>query len=148
MNNQKVAYSEVYTILQMLDGLEYNKIPYDVIEAIKENRSKEYTLGINSELELKNQNLLPKTKAILAVIYRDYLASPEEKEEIKNRENEERKKNEIEKRKKYNIDVFANNIEINKNIKEETSLQVTENKENILKRILNKIKLFFNNRLK
>ena len=129
MNNQKVAYSEVYTILQMLDGLEYNKIPYDVIEAIKENRSKEYTLGINSELELKNQNLLPKTKAILAVIYRDYLASPEEKEEIKNRENEERKKNEIEKRKKYNIDVFANNIEINKNIKEETSLQVTEIKK-------------------
>ena len=46
MNNRKNAYTEVYTILQDLDEDEYDKIPPEVIEAIKANMNKEYNLSL------------------------------------------------------------------------------------------------------
>ena len=65
MSNRKNAYTEVYTILQELNEEEYNKIPPEVVEAIKVNRSEEYEYFLEDELELKDQPMLPETKAIL-----------------------------------------------------------------------------------
>ena len=42
MNNRKNAYTEVYTILQDLNEEEYNKIPPEIIEAIRMNKNEEY----------------------------------------------------------------------------------------------------------
>ena len=42
MSNRKNAYAEVYTILQELNEEEYNKIPPEVVKAIKLNRNEEY----------------------------------------------------------------------------------------------------------
>ena len=63
-------------------------------------------------------------------------------------QNEERQKNELKKQKQYNTDVFENKqrqnieqIEDNKEKSTETNLVIY--KENIFKRILNKIKRFF-----
>ena len=53
MNNRKNAYTEVYTILQELNEEEYNKIPPEVVEAIKVNRNEEYEYELDDELELK-----------------------------------------------------------------------------------------------
>ena len=66
-----------YTILQDLDEEEYNKIPHQVIETIEANRNKEYEYFLDDELELKDQPMLPETKAILFNLFRDYLATPE-----------------------------------------------------------------------
>lgn len=73
MNNRKNAYTEVYTILQELNEEEYNKIPLEIIEAIKVNRNEEYEYELDEELELKEQQMLPQTKAILFNLFRDYL---------------------------------------------------------------------------
>ena len=67
-----------YEILEQLDEGEYNKIPSEVIITIRENRNTEY----EEELELKEQELLPETKAILFNIFRDYLSTQEQKEKI------------------------------------------------------------------
>ena len=96
MNNRKNAYKEVYTILQELNEEEYNKIPPEIIEAISANMNE----------ELKDHQMLPETKAILFNLFRDYLATPEQKEKIIRMQNEERQKNEIKKQKQYNTDVF------------------------------------------
>ena len=77
MNNRRNAYTEVYTILQDLDEEEYNKIPPEVIETLDTNRNKEYEYFLDDELELKDQPMLPETKAILFNLFRDYLATPE-----------------------------------------------------------------------
>ena len=82
MNNRPNAYTEVYTILQELNNEEYNKIPPQIIEAIQENMNKEYEYKIKEELELKEQPMLPETKAILFNLFRDYLATPKQKEKI------------------------------------------------------------------
>ena len=150
MNNRKNAYTEVYTILQDLNEEEYNKIPPEVIETLDANRNKEYEYFLDNELELKDQPMLPETKAILFNLFRDYLATPEQRTKIIKMQNEARQKNELKKQQMYNTDVFANKS-INKTTKlNENELktnnnekQILEYKENIFKRILNKIKSLF-----
>ena len=142
MNSRKNAYSEVYTILQELNEEEYIKIPPEVIEAIRENRNLEYDYELDNEHELKDQTMLPETKAILFIIFRDYLATSDQKNKIIRMKNEERQKNELKKRQRYNIDIFNKE---NRNVvqKEHETVQMVEYKENIFMRILNKIKKFF-----
>ena len=108
MNRKKNSYTEVYTILQDLNEEEYNKIPVEVIEAIKINRNEEYNYELDDELELKEQPMLLETKAILFNLFRDYLATPEQREKILKMQNEERQKEELKKQQKYDVDVFKN----------------------------------------
>ena len=108
MNNRRNAYTEVYIILKDLNEEEYNKIPSEVIKAIDENRNKEYIFELNDELELKEHTLLPETKAILFNLFRDYLATSEQKEKIIKMQNEERDKIELNKQQNYITDVFVN----------------------------------------
>ena len=134
MTKYKDAYTEVYEILEQLDEEEYNKIPSNVITAIRENRNTEYEFEVDEEL-------LPETKAILFNIFRDYLSTPEQKEKIIKMQAEERLKNEQKKAKQYNSDLFANKQKVQS--VEREHIELIEYKENILKRIFNKIRQFF-----
>ena len=150
MNNRRNAYTEVYTILQDLDEESDKKIPPEVIETLDTNRNKEYEYFLDDELELKDQPMLPETKAILFNLFRDYLATPEQRTKIIKMQNEARQKNELKKQQMYNTDVFANKS-INKTTKlNENEVKTNNNekqiiiyKENIFRRILNKIKSLF-----
>lgn len=141
MTKYKNAYTEVYAILEQLDEEEYNQIPSEVTTAIRENRNTEYEFELDEELELKEQELLPETKAILFNIFRDYLSTPEQKEKIIKMQAEERLKNEQKKAKQYNSDLFANKQKVQSVEREHTEL--IKYKENIFKRIFNKIRQFF-----
>ena len=143
MSNRKNAYAEVYTILQELNEEEYNKIPPEVIKTIEANRNEEYEYELDDELDLKDQPMLPETKAILFNLFRDYLSTPEQKAKIIRMQNEARQKNELKKQQMYNIDVFANRQKEDKVQTNSEKTQIVEYKENIFKRILNKIKRFF-----
>ena len=153
MNNHNNAYTEVYTILQELNEEEFEKIPPEVIMTIEKNRNEDYKYELDDELELKNQPMLPETKAILFNLFRDYLATPEQKAKIIMMQNEARQKNELKKQEMYNVDVFANKQKENMIDKQSKSLQkekvpsktmqMVEYKESLFKRILNKIKSFF-----
>ena len=113
MTKYKNAYTEVYEIIKQLD----------------------------EDIELKDQELLPETKAILFNIFRDYLSTPEQKEKIIKMQAEERLKNEQKKPEQYNSDLFASKQKVQDFREEHTEL--IEYKENILKRIFNKIRQFF-----
>ena len=146
MNNRRNAYKEVYTILQDLNEEEYNKIPSEIIETIKENSNEEYEFVLNNELELKEQLLLPEPKAILFNLFRDYLSTPVQKEKIIKMQSEERKKVEEKKKQNYaNVDIFKTNKY--KDVEEKTNNQELQpgqiKKEGFFRKIINKIKLFF-----
>ena len=143
MSNRKNAYVEVYTILQELDKEEYSKIPPEVIETIEANRNEDYEYELDDELELKYQPTLPETKAILFNLFRDYLATPEQKAKIIRMQNEARQKNELKKQQMYNTDVFANRQKEDTVQLNSEKTQIVKYKENIFKIILNKIKRFF-----
>ena len=139
MSNRANAYTEVYTILQDLNTEEYNKIPPKIVKAIEENMNEEYEYELDEDLELKNQPMLPETKAILFNLFRDYLATSEQKEKIIKMQNEERQKSELKKQQQYNANVFQNKTKENIN----QSKELIEYKENIFIKLINKIKSWF-----
>ncbi len=139
MNNRRNAYKEVYTILQDLNEEEYNKIPSEIIEIIKENSNEEYEFVLNNELELKEQLLLPETKAILFNLFRDYLSTSEQKEKIKRMQAEERRKLEEKKKQEYGeIDIFKTKTQEQNNAVD--IHPVIKKKENIFTKLISFIK--------
>ena len=135
------ALAEVDVILDYLDEEDYNKIPKEVIEIIQEYKNEDYIFEYDETIELKDQDLLTETRAILYNFFRDYLASPIQSEKIKQWQMEDRKKNEIAKQKEYEYkELFTNKNQ--EEVKEEKT-ELIEYKENIFKRIFNKIKSIF-----
>lgn len=143
MSNRENAYTEVYTILQELNEEEYSKIPPEVLETIEANINKEYEFMLDDELELKEQQILPETKAILFNLFRDYLATTEQKEKIIKMQNEERQKRELKKQHNYNVDVFQNKTKISTKPIENQDNELIEYRESIFTKIVNKIKNWF-----
>lgn len=144
-NNYKKALVEVEAILSCLNYMDYKKIPQNIIEAIKVNKDENYIFEYDENLDYKDWNLMLETKAILYNIFKQYLATNEQKEYYKQKELIERNRIEKEKKQKYNVD----NLFKVKSLKENQQEEVKENselikyKEPILKRIINKIKAIF-----
>lgn len=137
------AYTEVYKILECLEEEEYEKIPEGFIQVIEENRNLDYEYEVNEEQDLSKQPMLIETRAILLNIFRDYLATPEQREKIKKWQDEDRKILEQAKREKYGVDVFKN-----KASKENTSIILVENKnKGLFNIIIDKIKKFFKGKI-
>ena len=104
----KEAFTEVNSILKLLNQEDYKKIPKNVIEAIKQNQNKEYEFKLDTNKDIKKQNIMEETRAILYNIFRDYLATPEQRQEIMKSQREERYHEELKKKQKYSLDVFVN----------------------------------------
>ena len=142
-NTYAKAYTEVYEILNYLDEEELSKIPQEKIEFYKENRDKEYKFQINPTMNLDRQNFLRETYAIIISLFRDYIATDNQKVGLDKllMDNQEIKENE--KREKYNLD------EIFKNRKKEIEsnnlpMPIEVKKEKFLKQIIDYIKSWFN----
>ena len=144
---ERKAFKEVYIILNYLDEEEFNKIPKEIYYAIEENMDMDYEYHMNKDLDLEKQEMLSCTRAILFNLFRDYLSEPWQKEKILKMQEEERKQEELLKQQKYNSDVFADKVKnkekkINKEDNENKDIIKTE-KENIFRKIMNKIKAIF-----
>lgn len=82
-NSYARAYAEVYAILNYLAIEEYNQIPHEEIKFYLDNLDKEYYSEIESN-NIENLNISKKANAILVILFRDYIASQAEKEELQN----------------------------------------------------------------
>lgn len=71
---------EVDEVLNYLSKEDYAKIPKDVINAIKENKDKNYEWKYDETKELKEQGLCRDTIALLSHINMQYLLTNEQKE--------------------------------------------------------------------
>ncbi len=131
-DNYTKAYKEVIEILKYMPEESVNKIPETLLKTFETKQDKSHNFVVDENKNFEDQNLLEETKAIFANIFRDYWATPEQRERIIAKENYDRKMLEEEKRKKYNPDeIFKNKkkIEIPKNIKED--VQKSEKEEYI-----------------
>jgi len=123
------AFSEVSIILEHLRKEDYDKISKELIEAIEKNKNNEYKFALQDDVELKDQNLMPETRAILFNLFYDYYADEKQKAIIQDIWRAQSRKEDIEKQGKYDIDVFKDNRN-NSSIEEsETTAENTE--ENI-----------------
>ena len=104
-----IAYSEVLEILKHISKEDYEKIPKSKIELYKTNANKDYVFNYNPTKTLDEQNVSKIAKGIIAILFRDYWATPEQREKIIRKQNNDRIQIKIEKTKKYNPDVFKKN---------------------------------------
>ena len=98
------AYTEVLEILKYISVEDYNKIPKSRIDLFKTNANKEYTFKYNPDKTLDEQNVSKTAKEIIAILFRDYWATDNQREKIMKKQNYDRQKLEEEKREKYNPD--------------------------------------------
>lgn len=139
------AFKEVYDILENTDEELLKRIPTKFMQFVKNNMNLEYKTNIQKDIEIDKQELLKETETILALIYRSYWATSEEKEEFARKskaeaiEAEKRKKEEF---KGKSIDeIFNRKVNIDKVIID-NNLMVIQ-KESFVKRILNKLLKIF-----
>ncbi len=143
-----LAYAEVDEILSLLEDEYRQKIPEKIRKFFKEEKMNDYYPKIDIDKPLIEQNLKRETIVLLAILNLNYWCdSEDEKQEFLN----ELAKNEKEKKdleEKYNPDdLFKNkkydNIEDIKNRNKENVSLVEYKKQNLFKRILEKITEFF-----
>ena len=96
------AFVEVDEIFKIMPIDLLSKIPMQFRQVISENKAKDYKIEIKEPLE--KEKLRDETVVILGLIYRDFLASPEEREKLQARDAEELRKIEEELQQQYDID--------------------------------------------
>ena len=88
------AFKEVDEILRYTDIDLVSKLPKKFIDFLRVNMNKDYEFNVQEGLSLNKQNLSKEANIILALIYRDYWATEEERKEFRKQDEEERKVNE------------------------------------------------------
>ena len=137
-NVYRQAFAEVLEVLKNSNQNIIEKIPEKFIAFLNKNKDNDYIVNIDF-FDKNWENFVKKeTRAILALIYRDYIVSSEERKKLLVEENEEQIKIENELREKYNPDdIFRKKNEI-----QETTMLVVK-KEKWYKKIFNIIKNLF-----
>ena len=147
-------YNEVVEILNHIPKADYNKVPQNIIDMFKSNMETNYFFEYDTKKTLNEQNVSKDAKTIIAILYRDYWATEEQRRKIIAKENYDKQKIEEEKKKKYSFDFEDRKQKIKENTTQENdtienniqnnNIYMTELKqEKWFKRIINKVLRFF-----
>ena len=132
------AFTEVYEILKVTPIELTSKIPTKFRKIIEENRDTELEESFNEK------DLNEETVIILGLIYRDFLADPEEREELRLKDTESIKRVEEKMNQKYDMENVFNNKKAKKNVNTpQEEMGLTVYKEGFIKKIFSIIKGIF-----
>lgn len=146
-DNYSKAYKEVIEVLNFVPKESVDKIPQTMIDTFKAKMDNDYDFKVDINKSFEEQDLLDETKAIFANIFRDYWATPYQKERIEEKEKYDRQKMEEEKRENYDTNNLFSNRKIN-NDEEEIQDSITNNlpmeikKEKFYEKLIKFIKNF------
>lgn len=149
-NNYPKAYKEVIEVLKYVPRESVDKIPKTMIDTFNRKMDNNYIFSIDINKSFEEQELLEESKAILANIFRDYWATPYQKERIQAKERYDMEKIEEEKSAKYNSDIFKTQGKNKIDNKEEAdntnsnNLPIEVKKETFYEKIINFFKRIFN----
>ena len=140
-SNYPKAYTEVLEIIKYLPKEEREKIPAEKIKFYEQNCDKEYEFKFDISKPIDEQKTLRETNAIIIILFRDYFATPEQKEKLEKILIQNEKKHQEELREKYNPDNIFKKSENSKKEAEtiETMALVEVKKDNVIKEIFKKI---------
>lgn len=141
------ACAEVVRILDYIPYKDYKKIPKDIILHYEKNANNNYNFEYDITRSLDEQNVSKTAKTIIAIFFRDYWATPKQRNKILNYEKYENIKEEAAKNEKYKIDdIFEKNkdklIE-NTKLNNKKNKPIVPQKQKIYKIIFEKILNFF-----
>lgn len=139
----KRAISEVIEILNHTDKEIVEKIPQKFINFLFENADNDYKPNINFYDDDWKNSVQDDTQAILALIYRDYIVSDDERKELLKEEQEDKLKREKELQEKYNPDNLFKKKTVEIQTPNNEVQLVKVNETSWFKKVLNKIFSFF-----
>lgn len=130
IENYPKAYTQVYELLKFVNKENFEKIPKEFLEMLKERRAKNYNYTIDKTKSIEDQNILRETKAILVYILINFWSTKDEKIIIQRKFEYDIYKHEQLKKLKYSKNVF---IRKRKNKQLEDILNSDKNKVKELK---------------
>ena len=119
------------------------KIPQKFINFLFENADNDYKPNINFYDDDWKNSVQDDTQAILALIYRDYIVSDDERKELLKEEQEDKLKREKELQEKYNPDNLFKKKTVEIQTPNNEVQLVKVNETSWFKKVLNKIFNFF-----
>lgn len=124
----KKAFKEVSMIIEQMPEELREKIPQLFRKIIEEEKSCTYSPNIGEPFD--EQKIMDETIVILALIYRDFLCSKEQRKKLQEQDAIELRKVEEQLSKKYSVENIFNSSYENKKIEnqEETGLIVVQEK--------------------
>lgn len=138
------AMAEVIYYLKGIKQEDIDKIPRKFIQYLNENASKEYKCDFDYNKPLKELNLLDETRGIIGMIcYNYWCVTEKQKEQYLKRlsQNEEQYQKIL--NEKYNPDNIFENKKLDFIENTTNPTEITEYKESIFKKLINKIKSIF-----
>ena len=154
-NNFNIMCSEVLEILKYCPKGDVNIIPTHMIDLLNNNKDATYKVEIDPNKSIFKQAIIDETIIMMFIIFRNYWATQEEKDEIDKILNE----NEISFNDFYSYDKIFNynnnkqntssespdvpQIDKENQISEKTNTYLIEYKESFIKKIIKLIKEFF-----
>ncbi len=133
-----MAYKEVIEILKYVPDEDVAKIPKEKLNFYRENMDKDYDYKIDETKEFEEQEMIEITKAVLANIFRDYWATPYQRERILAKEKYDLEKLEEKKREKYNPDdIFKNRNKKETYEGQNNNLPIEIKKEKFFEKLIN-----------
>ena len=148
-DNYNKAYTEIIEILKYVPDEDVKKIPSNMLEMFNAKKDVTYDFKIDTTKSFEEQKLLEETEAILANIFRDYWATPYQKERIMAKESYDREQIEKQKREQYDPDdifknISKNNITYNANEEITNNLPIEIKKQSFFGKLINFIKKLLN----
>lgn len=145
---ENIEYSNsLYQINEILKYMEPNlkaRIPKKFISYFENNKSQEYSWTIDKSQPLEKQDLLPTTKEILTVLYKEFICYDIEKIELEKTLSNNEIKYQEKLREKYNPDnIFEDRKSNPKTEQIENENTSIAYKESFFSKLINKIKLIF-----
>lgn len=150
------AYTEVLDILKYISKEDYEKIPKSKIKVFEENSNKNYNFTYDENKTLDEQKVSEITKAIIAILFRDYWATKEQRYVIIKKQQEIREQRQKELMAKFEqnknisekdlkkVDV-ASDLDLDIDYKSlGANVQLYKKEEGFFEKIVNKIKGLFN----
>ena len=150
------AYTEVLDILKYISKEDYEKIPKSKIKVFEENSNKNYSFTYDENKTLDEQNVSEIAKAIIAILFRDYWATKEQRYIIikKQQEIKEQKQKELMAKFEQNKNISEKDLkkvnvasDLDLDIDYEllgTNMQLYKKEEGFFEKLVNKIKGLLN----
>ena len=138
------AMAEVIYYLKGIKQEDIDKIPKKFIQYLNKNASKEYKCDFDYNKPLKELNLLDETRGIIGMIcYNYWCVTEKQKEQYLKRLSQNEQQYQKILNEKYNPDNIFENKKLDFIENTTNPTEITEYKESIFKKLINKIKSIF-----
>lgn len=137
------AYTQVLEILNFIKPEDYYKVPRELVCALEQNKDEEDRFRYDTSKDFLDQNVSSEAKLILAIFFKRYWATDEQKQKIRSYEINKMSEIEEEKKKIFPQNVISDEIAQEKIEEKKKNQLIVIEKKSWFKRLISKFRAMF-----